>query len=80
VNAREGVGRAECDVDRIKRIKMAHTLDVEKLAEVFEQLESEDRLSKWEMGFVESVKAQWEEGRKLSEAQLEKLEQIWCKY
>ena len=58
---------------------MPHTLDENRLKEVFEGLETEDRLSRWETGFVESLCAQWEDGRKLSEKQLEVLERIWCK-
>jgi len=59
---------------------MPHTLDVSRLAEIFDQLENDDRLTKWERNFIESVKAQYEDGRKLSDRQLETLEQVYVKY
>ena len=62
---------------------MAHTLDVSKIPEMLEQLLNDDRLTKWERGFCESISAQLDEGRKLSEqdgGQVDTLEKIWLKY
>jgi hypothetical protein len=59
---------------------MPHTLDVARLGEVFDQLLSEDRLTKWEQGFVESVHEQWLARGTLSEKQLETFEKIYVKY
>lgn len=44
-----------------------------------ELLEVEEGLSDWEVEFVESVHSQLEQGRELTERQIEKLEQIWQK-
>ena len=59
---------------------MSHTLDVKRLDEVFDELLCNDELSKWERSFIESVKAQKDSGKKLSERQIEILEQIHIKY
>lgn len=62
---------------------MPHTLDVSKIPEMLEQLLNDDRLTKWERGFCESISAQLDEGRKLSEqdgGQVDTLEKIWLKY
>ena len=59
---------------------MPHTLDVSRLGEVFDQLETESRLTKWEANFVASVQEQWLAGRKLSDNQLECLEKIYVRY
>jgi len=62
---------------------MGHTLDVSKIPEMLEELLNNPRLSKWERGFCESLSAQIEEGRKLSErdgGQVDTLEKIWNKY
>lgn len=59
---------------------MAHTLDVNRLGEVFESLrDAWERLNSWEQDFVESVEPRWKVGRKLSEGTLEKLEEIYQK-
>jgi len=58
---------------------MPHTFDLARLNEVFDELENEDRLTKWERGFVDSVQAQWQENGKLTDPQLECLEKIWIR-
>jgi predicted DNA binding protein len=59
---------------------MSHTLDTDKLKEVFEGLTDKfDKLTKWEQDFVESVKEQYENKGELTERQLEFLEKIWMK-
>jgi hypothetical protein len=59
---------------------VSHTLDVSRVPEMLEQLLSDDRLTKWERNFCESLSAQLDEGYVLSDRQLEVLEQVWCKY
>ncbi len=62
---------------------MAHTLDVKRIPEVLDQLLNDDRLTKWERGFCESIQAQLDAGRKLSEqdgGQCDTLERIYMKY
>lgn len=62
---------------------MPHTLDESRVGEVLEQLLNDDRLTKWERGFCESLQAQVDEGKKLSTrdgGQLDTLEKIWMKY
>jgi hypothetical protein len=56
------------------------TLDLNCLDEVIEGLLSDDRLTTWERGFVESIAAWLEEDRTLSERQIEVLERIHVKY
>ena len=59
---------------------MAHTLDLERLDEVFEAIEANDKkLTTWETEFFESVQEQWKRKGKLSEKQLEVLERIYLK-
>ena len=58
---------------------MAHTLDVNRIDEVIEGLLCEN-LTKWQRQFVESIAAQKDEGRKLTERQLEVLESIHLQY
>lgn len=59
---------------------MPHTLDESRVGEVLEQLLNDDRLTKWERNFCESLQAQVDEGKKLSERQLEVLERIHVRY
>jgi hypothetical protein len=56
---------------------MAHTLDVDKVPDMVDEMLNSGKLRGWPLSFCESVKAQLEEGRKLSDRQLEKLEEIW---
>lgn len=60
---------------------MGHTLDVTKLEQVFEGLRNAvpGKLTAWEMDRLEEWEALWERGVKLSERQLEILEQMWMK-
>ncbi len=59
---------------------MAHSLDTKRLNEVFDGIEKhEDELTEWEAGFFHSVRGQWIKGKQLSDAQLERLEEIWCR-
>lgn len=60
---------------------MAHTLDLRRLAEVFEALEADDgqHLTAWELDRLPEWKARWEAGHALSERQLEILEQMYLK-
>ena len=60
---------------------MSHTLDPKRLQEVFDALEEkEDKLSEWERDtFVPSVKKQWQRNGKLSERQMEILEEAYLK-
>lgn len=57
---------------------MAHTLDVNRLGEVFEALrENQHKLNTWECDRLEEWERQWENGRPLSEKQLECLERMY---
>lgn len=59
---------------------MAHTLDCNRLDEVFEKvLWAMDELNQWEQGFIDSVHEQWTRSGSLSEAQLTTLEKIYLK-
>ena len=60
---------------------MAHTLDVNKLEEVFEGLNDAPagKLTTWEMDRLEEWERKWRHGGTLSERQLEVLEQMWLK-
>lgn len=59
---------------------MAHTLDVSKLGEVFQAIEeNQDLLNDWETTFIDNVQRWWYNGYKLTDNQLEKLEQIYQK-
>lgn len=62
---------------------MAHTLDVKQIPSMLEELASNPRLTSWERGFCESISAQLDSGKKLSEqdgGQVDVLERIWNKY
>lgn len=62
---------------------MAHTLDVKKIPEMLDQLLSDSRLTQWERNFCESLGAQLDAGKKLSEqdgGQVDTLEKIWMRY
>ena len=60
---------------------MPHTLDLRRLAEVFEAVEADDgaHLTTWECDRLVEWKALWERGRTLSDRQLEILEQMYLK-
>ena len=60
---------------------MPHSLDPARVEEILEQIEENHihRLSRWEASFFESVKDQHDRTGHLSEAQLDKLEEIWVK-
>lgn len=60
---------------------MAHTLDPAKIEEILETIEEQhlDRLTKWEIGFIESIHDKHDRSGHLSEGELEKLEEIWLK-
>jgi hypothetical protein len=58
---------------------VANTLDPERLDEVVSGLLDDDRLTKWERSFVESIGEQLDRGNTLSERQLEVLEKIWVR-
>jgi hypothetical protein len=63
--------------------EMSHTLDVKRIPEILDQLINDNRLTKWERGFCESLQAQLDEGRKLTEqdgGQVDTLEKIYMKY
>lgn len=47
---------------------------------IIANLEADDRLTKWEQGFVESISNQWELHRSLSDKQKETLGKVWDKY
>jgi hypothetical protein len=38
-----------------------------------------DRLSDWELGFIDSMRRQLEEGRRPTASQIEKLDDVWEK-
>ena len=57
-----------------------HTLNVNKLGQIFEGLEENaDKLTPWECDRLEEWKTLWERDVQLSERQLEVLEQMWLK-
>lgn len=57
-----------------------HTLDENRLEEVFTGLsDNTDKLSTWECDRLDEWHSMWQRGQKLSERQLEILEQMWCK-
>ena len=59
---------------------MAHTLDVKRIREVLDTIESEtDKLTTWEQQFIESVSDQYTRKGSLSEKQLEIVETIYMK-
>lgn len=59
---------------------MAHTLDVRRLDAVFEALrDNVSCLNSWECDRLEEWEAKWEKTGRLSEAQLECLEQMYLK-
>lgn len=60
---------------------MAHTLDVKRLSDVFDELnENIHKLSHWEATvFLPSVFDQWDNGATLTDKQLEVLEQLYMK-
>ena len=59
---------------------MAHTLDVNKLEEVFDGLfENAHKLSTWEADRLPEWHALWQSGRILSEKKMECLEKMWGK-
>ena len=60
---------------------MPHTLDVRRLAEIFEAIEDDDyrHMTSWECDFFDSIRDQWKAGRALSDKQLEILERIYIK-
>jgi hypothetical protein len=46
--------------------------------QLIEDCESrEDRLTDWERGFIDSIKRQLTDGRRLSEKQIDRLDGIW---
>jgi hypothetical protein len=47
---------------------------------ILANLAAEDRLTKWESGFVASVSEQWDRDRFLTEKQKETLGKVWDKY
>lgn len=59
---------------------MSHTLDENQLEQVFEGLQDNThKLTPWECDRLEEWYAIWKRGGKLSERQLEILEQMWQK-
>jgi hypothetical protein len=59
---------------------MAHSLDVSKLEQVFETLrDNTHKLTAWECDRLEEWEAKWKRGGKLSEGQLETLEEMYLK-
>ena len=57
---------------------MADTLDPERIGEVIEACsDNTDRLTDWEVWFVESVSDQWDRRHWLSDKQKEILERIY---
>jgi hypothetical protein len=59
---------------------MPHTLDLNRLDEVFEVIEANiNKLTTWEIDFIEDVKPRWESGKTLADGTLEKLEEIYLK-
>jgi len=59
---------------------MSHTLDINRLDEVIDELQCNDSLTKWERSYIESIKAQKDSGKKLTDRQIEVLEQIHVRY
>jgi hypothetical protein len=47
---------------------------------ILDNLAIERRLSKWEAEFVSSITDQWERSRRLTDAQKEKLGEVWDRY
>lgn len=59
---------------------MSHTLDVNRLQEVFDKLkENVHRLNSWEIDRLEEWEPLWQRTSKLSEKQLECLERMYLK-
>jgi hypothetical protein len=60
---------------------MPHSLDVKRLAEVFDALVADDgqHLTAWELERLPEWKNLWESGRRLSDKQLECLEKMYLK-
>jgi len=50
------------------------------VAQMIQQLQDESRLSKWEMGFLESVSEQWEDKGHISKKTQDTLEKIFERY
>lgn len=50
------------------------------ILQMIHQLEDERRVTKWEMGFIESVSEQFEEKGHLSPKQISSLKEIYDKY
>jgi hypothetical protein len=55
-------------------------MDTTKIRPMLFALEDESRLSKWEMGFVESLSEQFEDKGRLSQKQYDKLEELYRRY
>jgi hypothetical protein len=59
---------------------MSHSLDESKLQQVFDGLrENSHKLTAWELDRLEEWEEKWTRGGKLSERQLEILEEMWLK-
>ncbi len=59
---------------------MAHTLDVSKLSQIFEELTNNlHKLNSWECDRLEEWVPLWERTGKLSDAQLECIEKMYVK-
>ena len=60
---------------------MPNSLDPKRLDEVFDAIVADDyrHLTTWECDFFDSVRDQYNAGRRLSDNQLEILEQIYLK-
>ena len=60
---------------------MPHSLDINRLGEIFDALEADDgqHLTAWEMERLPEWKELWDSGRALSDRQLEILEKMYLK-
>jgi hypothetical protein len=59
---------------------MAHTLDVSKLEQIFDELwDNAHKLDTWEADRLEEWYPMWQNGYKFSDAQLEKIEKMYQK-
>lgn len=47
---------------------------------IIQRLSENNNLNQWESDFIESIKEQFKNGKKLSDKQLEKLSDLWEKY
>lgn len=63
---------------RLKQLKRVSSMDMHESSQLVEDCEERsDRMSDWECTFVDSLKGQLVDGRRLTDKQAEVLEKIW---